>query len=58
MPLLLKFSSDPVSLIREEAALNVAAFINKLSEEEPLMLGLVESVKAFGVSPKYTQRQS
>jgi hypothetical protein len=30
----------------------------KLSTGEKLELGLIESVKAFGTSPKYTQRQS
>ena len=58
VPLLLKFCSDNVQLIREEAADKVADFIEKLKGEEGLMVGLVESVKAFGSSPKYTQRQS
>jgi serine/threonine-protein phosphatase 4 regulatory subunit 1 len=57
VPILLKFCSDTVSTVREEAARKVADFIEKLSEEEGLMIGLIESVKAFGTSPKYTQRQ-
>jgi hypothetical protein len=36
----------------------VADFVEKLRVEEGLLLVLVESVKAFGTSPKYTQRQS
>ena len=58
VPILLKFCSDSVSIVREEAARKVADFIEKLSEEEGLMIGLIESVKAFEASPKYTQRQS
>lgn len=58
VPLLLKFCSDSVSIVREEAAAKVADFIKKLSAVEGLQLGLIESVKAFGTSPKYTQRQS
>lgn len=58
VPILLKFCSDSVSTVREEAARKVADFIEKLSIEEGLMIGLIESVKAFGTSPKYTQRQS
>lgn len=46
-----------MSTVREEAARKVADFIEKLSCEEGLMIGLIESVKAFGTSPKYTQRQ-
>lgn len=57
VPILLKFCSDTVSTVREEAARKVADFIEKLSVEEGLMIGLIESVKAFGTSPKYTQRQ-
>lgn len=57
VPILLKFCSDTVSTVREEAARKVADFIEKLSSEEGLMIGLIESVKAFGTSPKYTQRQ-
>ena len=57
VPILLKFCSDTVSIVRQEAARKVADFIEKLSEEEGLMIGLIESVKAFGTSPKYTQRQ-
>ena len=58
MPILLKFCSDTVSSVRDEAAQKVANFIEKLQVEERLMIGLIESVKAFGTSPKYTQRQS
>ena len=58
MPILLKFCSDTVSSVRDEAAQKVANFIEKLQVEEGLMIGLIESVKAFGTSPKYTQRQS
>ena len=57
MPILLKFCSDSVSTVRESAARRVGDFIEKLSAEEGLMIGLIESVKAFGTSPKYTQRQ-
>ena len=57
MPILLKFCSDSVSTVRESAARRVGDFIEKLSVEEGLMIGLIESVKAFGTSPKYTQRQ-
>jgi len=58
VPILLKFCSDSVSIVREEATAKVADFIVKLSTIEGLQLGLIESVKAFGTSPKYTQRQS
>lgn len=58
VPILLKFCSDTVSSVRDEAAHKVAEFINKLTGDEGLMIGLIESVKAFGTSPKYTQRQS
>lgn len=58
VPILLKFCSDSVSIVREEAASKVGAFIEKLSEVEGLRIGLIESVKAFGASPKYTQRQA
>ena len=58
VPILLKFCSDTVSIVREESARKVGDFIKKLSKEEGLMIGLIESVKAFGTSTKYTQRQS
>ena len=58
VPILLKFCSDSVSIVREEAAGRIGDFIEKLSEAEGLKQGLIESVKAFGASPKYTQRQS
>lgn len=58
VPILLKFCSDSVSIVREEAAGKVGDFIDKLSECEGLKLGLIESIKAFGASPKFTQRQS
>ena len=58
VPILLKFCSDSVSIVREEAAGKVGDFIEKLSEVEGLRIGLIESVKAFGTSPKYTQRQA
>ena len=58
VPILLKFCSDTVSIVREEAAGRIGDFIEKLTEVEGLRQGLIESVKAFGASPKYTQRQS
>lgn len=41
VPILLKFCSDTVSTVREEAARKVADFIEKLSVEEGLMIGLI-----------------
>jgi len=58
VPILLKFCSDSVSIVREEAASKVSDFIEKLSSAEELRQGLIESIKAFGASPKYTQRQT
>lgn len=58
VPILLKFCSDSVSIVREEAAGKVGDFIQKLSVSEGLRCGLIQSIKAFGASPKYTQRQS
>lgn len=58
VPILLKFCSDSVSSVREQAAKTVANFVEKLKDSEFLLAGLIESIKAFGTSPKYTQRQT
>lgn len=58
LPILFKFCSDNVSIVREEAGKKVGAFYDKLREDEGLVIGLLESVKAFGASVKFTQRQT
>jgi hypothetical protein len=47
-----------VLIVREEAGKKVGAFYEKLREDEGLVIGLLESVKAFGASVKFTQRQT
>ena len=41
VPILLKFCSDSVSIVREEAAKKVGDFIKKLSQVEGLRIGLI-----------------
>ena len=41
VPILLKFCSDSVSIVREEAAGKVADFIDKLDASEGLKFGLI-----------------
>ena len=41
VPILLKFCSDSVSIVREEAAGKVGDFIQKLSVSEGLRCGLI-----------------
>ena len=41
VPILLKFCSDTVSIVRQEAAGKVADFVEKLGGEEGLGVGLI-----------------
>ena len=57
-PIALKLCNDNVSDVRETAALNILAVVYRMAHEEDYKIMAIESIKGFGVSEKFVQRQT
>jgi serine/threonine-protein phosphatase 4 regulatory subunit 1 len=60
VPMSFKLCSDIVSCVREEAAIQIGDIFQKFTSEEGKIYlpALIENIKGFSSSSKYTQRQT
>lgn len=60
VPMAFKLCSDIVSCVREEAACQIGSIVKKFQspEGEIYLPAIIENIKGFSNSTKYTQRQT
>ena len=61
LPIAFKFCSDPVSIVREEAALQIGNLVKKFNTEEGehiYLPALIENIKGFANFSKFSQRET
>jgi serine/threonine-protein phosphatase 4 regulatory subunit 1 len=59
IPITFKFCSDPVSIVRTEAALQIGSLVKKFNTEETkdiYLPAIIENIKGFANFSKFTQR--
>lgn len=61
VPMAFKFCNDTVSIVREEAATKIGDIVQVFAskpEGEMFLPAIIENIKGFSNSKKYTQRQT
>jgi hypothetical protein len=61
VPIAFKFCTDTVSIVREEASNKIGDIVDEFSTKpggELFLPAIIENIKGFSISTKYTQRQT
>ena len=58
IPIALKLCNDGVSEVRDEAATQMFGLVDNLTVEDGYQMMSIESIKGFGLSERYVQRQT